>query len=158
MTNFKKYVVIGSIILAMGATTAFAASNYTTPEEAVAGLTGETVEDIISQKNETGKTYGTIANEAGKLEEFKKEMLAIKKQILDKKVAAGTMTQEKADEIYAALVENQATCDGTGNAKIGKAMGAGFGGMMGKGQGRGQGQGMGKGMGQGLCNGSCQVQ
>ena len=155
MTNLKKYFVIGTIVLAMGATTAFAAS-YSTPAGLVAGLTGKTEEDIIAQKNETGKTYGSIANEAGKLDEFQKEMLAIKKQILDKKVAAGTMTQEKADEIYAALVENQSTCDGTGNAKIGKSMGAGFGKMMGQGQGKGMGQG--RGQGQGLCNGTCQVQ
>lgn len=154
MTNFKKYFAIGTLALALFTTTAFAAASYQTPAEAVAGLTGKTVEDIISQKNETGKTYGTIAKDAGKLEEFKKEMLAVKKQMLDEKVAAGTMTQKQADEIYAALVENQAACDGTGNARIGKSMGAGFGGMMGQGKGRGQGRGM----GQGLCNGTCQVQ
>lgn len=156
MTNFKKYVVLGAVVLAMGATTltAFAASNYSTPAEAAAGLTGNTVEDIIAVKSETGKTYGTIAKDAGKLEEFKDEMIAVKKQILDEKVAAGTMTQEEADKIIIAIEENQLTCDGTGAARSGKMMGAGFGGMMG--QGRGQGKGLGN--GQGLRNGTCQIQ
>ena len=149
MTRLKKYAVIGSIILAMGATTAFAASSYTTPAEAAADLTGKSIEDVIAEKNETGKSFGAIANDAGKLEEFKKEILSIKKQLLDKKVASGTMTQERANEIYAALEENINNCDGTGASKIGKSMGAGFGSMM-RGQGRGQGQG--------ICNGSCKIQ
>lgn len=156
MTRLKKYAVIGSIILAMGTTTAFAVSNYATPAEAAAGLTGKSIEDVIAEKNETGKSFGTIANDAGKLEEFKKEILSIKKQILDKKVASGTMTQEKANEIYAALEEGIDNCDGTGTAKIGKSMGAGFGNMMG--QGNGQGNGQGRGQGQGRGNGSCKVQ
>ena len=108
----------------------------------------------LAEKNETGKTYGTIANEAGKLEEFKEEMLAIKKQILDEKVAAGVITREKADEIYAAIEKNQTICDGTGKSKIGNMMGAGFGNMMGQ----SSGQGLGKGKGKGLGNGFCQFQ
>lgn len=156
MTNLKKYVVLGAVVLVMGATTltAFAASNYSTPAEATAGLTGKTVEDIITEKNETGKTYGEIASEAGKLEEFKDEMLDVKKQILDEKVAAGIITQEEADEIIAAIEENQLNCDGTGSGRIGQGMGAGFGGMMGQGNGNGQGRGNGRGLG----NGSCQFQ
>lgn len=147
MTNFKKYVVLGTVVLAMAATTltAFAASNYSTPAEAVAGLTGKTVEDVIIEKRETGKTYGTIAYEAGKSEEFKNEMIATKKQILNEKVAAGTITQEEADKIIAAIEENQVNCDGTRTGKIGQKMGAGFGGMMGQGQRQGNGQALGNG-------------
>jgi len=156
MTNLRKYVVLGASMLAIVATTftAFAATNYSTPAEAVAGLTGKTVEDIIAVKNETGKTYGTIAYEAGKSEEFKDELLSIKKQILDERVAAGTITQEKANEIITAIEENQVNCDGIGSERNGKMMGAGFGGMMGQGSGRGQGRGN----GQGLGNSSCQFQ
>lgn len=150
MTRFKKLAVLGTAVLAIGATslTAFASSFYSTPAEAVAGLTGKTTEEIIAEKNETGKTYGTIADDAGKLQEFKDEMLKSKKAILDERVKEGLMTQQEADDIYAAIKENQANCTGTGNGMMGKQFGAGFGKMMGQGQGRGQG-------GCGLGNGSC---
>ena len=159
MTKLRKFATLGTMALIIGATSlvALAASAYNTPAEAVAGLTGKSVESIIAEKAETGKTYGTIAKEAGKLEEFKAENLEMKKDILSQKVAAGTMTQEKADEIIAALQENQANCDGTGSAKIGKGQGAGFGKVNGNGQGKGQGQGR-AGRGQGMRNGSCQAQ
>lgn len=159
MTKLRKFATLGTMALIIGATSlvALAASAYNTPAEAVAGLTGKSVESIIAEKAETGKTYGTIAKEAGKLEEFKAENLEMKKDILSQKVAAGIMTQEKADEIIAALQENQANCDGTGSAKIGKGQGAGFGKLNGNGQGKGQGQGR-AGRGQGMRNGSCQAQ
>lgn len=161
MTNMKKFLSIGAVVLAVGAAsiTAFAASNYSTPAEAVAGLTGKTTAQVIEERQDTGKTYGTIANDAGKLEEFQEENLQIKKDALDKRVTDVTLTREKADEIIAALEANQATCDGTGSAKVGQKYGAGFGsgnggggcGMKnGNGQGRGQGGGMGN--GQGTCN------
>ena len=45
MKNIKKVVSLGAIVFAIGATsvTAFAASNYTTRAEAVAGLTGKQI-------------------------------------------------------------------------------------------------------------------
>ncbi|NCA79964.1 MAG: DUF2680 domain-containing protein [Sphingobacteriia bacterium] len=158
MTKFKKFAAFGVTALIIGATsiTAFAVSNYSTPAEAAAGVTGKSVQSVIDERSQTGKTYGTIANDAGKLAEFKAEILAIKKDALAKKVAAGTMTQERADEIIAALEANQANCDGTGSARIGQKMGAGFGGMNGNGNGQGRGQG---GAGRGMGNqGSCLIQ
>ncbi|HYE68913.1 MAG TPA: hypothetical protein VEA58_09900 [Anaerovoracaceae bacterium] len=151
MKKFKRFIMIGAMVMLVGATTvtAFAASSYGTPAEAVAGLTGKTVEDVIAERSESGKTYGTIANDAGKLEEFRAEMLQIKKDALAEKVAAGLMTQERADEIAAAIENNQTNCDGTGAARIGQGMGAGFGGMQGNGQGN-------RGFGQ--FGGNCQVQ
>lgn len=151
MKKFKRFIMVGAMVMVVGATTvtAFAASSYDTPAEALAGLTGKTVEDVIAERTETGKTYGTLANDAGKLEEFRAEVLQIKKDILAEKVAAGLMTQERADEIAAAIENNQANCDGTGNARIGQGMGAGFGGMQGNGQGN-------RGFGQ--FGGNCQAQ
>lgn len=139
MAKLKKIAAIGALVLVIGATsiTAFAASKYNSPAEAVAGLTGKTVESIVSERAETGKTYGEIAKEAGKLEEFKSENLQIKKDILAKRVADGTMTQARADEIIKAVDERQATCDGTGNGGTGCGMGAGFGRGSGSGNGRG---------------------
>lgn len=160
MLKFKKTMIIGAMVLTIGATslTAFAASKYNTPAQAAAGLTGKTVESVISEKAETGKTYGTIAKEAGKLTEFKNETLEIKKDALDDKVKNGTLTQERADEIMAALKENQKNCDGTGSDRIGQKMGAGFGGNGGK-NGGGMGKGQGKGEGQGLgFSGTCQAE
>lgn len=153
MTKFKKLAVIGTMVLALAATsiTAFAAA-YDSPANVVSNLTGKTVESVIAEKRDTGKTYGAIAKEAGKLEEFKDEILEAKKAFLAEKVAAGTMTQEEADKIIAALEQNQATCDGTGSARIGQKMGAGFGRMNGSRQGLGQGAGFGRmnGVGRGM--------
>jgi hypothetical protein len=159
MRKMKKFVMAGAMILTIGAAsaTAFAASSYNTPAEALAGLTGKSVEDVTAERYETGKTYGTIANDAGKLEDFQSEMLQIKKDILAQRVKDGTMTQERADEILAAIEENQAYCDGTGQAGFGRGSGAGFGQGAGAGYGmmRGYGQG-GRGLGQ--CGGWYQAQ
>mgnify|MGYP000868963646 CR=1 FL=1 len=163
MKKIKRLIIIGAMVMAAGATsvTAFAASSYSTPAEALAGLTGRTVEDVTAERYETGKTYGTIANDAGKLEEFQAEMLQIKKDLLAKRVEAGLITQAQADEIVAAIEKNQANCEGTGLAGIGKNMGMGFGRMQGNGLGYGQGSGSDYGQGIrgfGQCGGICQVQ
>lgn len=166
MLKLKKLMIIGGIVMAVATTslTTFAVAAYTSPAEAVAGITGKTVESVIAEKKDTGVTYGTIAKNAGKLDEFKKEMLQIKTDRLTAKVKAGTMTQAKADEIIKAIKENQAKCDGTGSAKIGQKMGAGFGNGNGSGNGQGKGQGNGlgqgnggQGRGQGNCDGTCQA-
>lgn len=94
------------------------------------------------------------AVQAASLEDRKAAILELKKEILAQRVADGTMTQEQADQILTALIENQAACDGTGSARIGQKYGAGFG--MGNGQGRGGRMGMGR--GQGLCGGACLAQ
>jgi hypothetical protein len=152
MKTMKKLVVTGVAVfmLAAGSVTAFAASQYSTPAEAVAGLTGREVRSVIDERTQTGKTYGSIANEADVLDEFKEEILGMKKDALAARVAAGTMTQEQADAVMAGIEANQANCDGTGTGcgpnGAGCGMGAGFG------QGRGQ---SGRGMGNGLRDGSC---
>lgn len=159
----KKFIIIGAAILMFGAmtVTAYASSAYETPAEAAAALTGKTTEEVVTQKQDSDMTYGEIAADAGKLEEFKTEMLEIKKDRLDEKVADGTLTQEKADEIYKAIEEKAANCDGTGSGQIGKNYGVGFG--MGNGQGNGsgnngqgnKGNGMGNGNGNGNGTGVC---
>jgi hypothetical protein len=140
MTKFKKFALIGLAVLTVTAMsiTTFAVS-YKTPAEIVAGLTGQTVDSATAERTETGKTYGTIANEAGKLAEFKAQILETKKAALQEKVDAGTLSQDRANEIIAAMEQNQASCDGTGTGRIGRNMGAGFDRGMGSGQCRGQG-------------------
>lgn len=103
---------------------------------------------------ETGKTFGAIAAEAGKLEEFKQKILEAREQILSEDVEKGVITQEEADDIIEAVKERQALCDGTGYGygcgRGGYGYGCGYGGA---GYGRGYGRGMGGGWGR--RNGSC---
>ena len=120
------------------------ATNAATSAGILARLTGQSIEQIMAQRA-TGITFGTIAQEAGILGEFKVQTLEQKKTILDQRVKAGNLTQAQADQIYNSIKTNQATCDGTGSARIGQRNGAGF----------GQGQGMGAGQGNGNGNGSC---
>ena len=129
MTNLKKLVVLGAVILAVGSTSVMAyAAATATPAEIAASVTGRTLDQVTEEKTQNEITYGAVAKNYDSLEEFQKAMLENKIAILE---------------------ENQLTCDGTGEAKIGQSFGAGFGGMMGKGQGAGLGQGQGQGRGQG---------
>lgn len=100
---------------------------------------------ILGEK--TGKTCGTIANEAGVLTQFQAEVLEMKKDRLQTRVQAGTMSQEQADAIIETLKENQANCEGKGQCGVGQSMGACFGAGSGLGQGAGTGQRLGKGRG-----------
>ena len=121
------------------------------PAEAAAGVTGQTLEQVTAEKLETGKTYGAIANDAGKLAEFKDAMIQMKQEELNERVAEGTITQERANDIMAVIEERTADCDGTGPAD-GTRLGGGFGrGGSGAGKGAGRGQGYGMGGGQGTC-------
>lgn len=150
MKTMKRYAAAGIVavlILAVGSVTAFAASTYSTPAEAIAALAGREVQSVINERTETGKTYGTIANEAGVLDEFKEEMLEIKSEKIAARVADGTITQEQADAILERMEANQANCNGNGTGGgAGCRMGAGFG----KAYVSERGQG-GCGMGNGLC-------
>ncbi|PKM77203.1 MAG: hypothetical protein CVU90_08605 [Firmicutes bacterium HGW-Firmicutes-15] len=147
MKRFKKLVMAFTVIAVLGAGSAAYAATAMTPAEIAAGLTGKSVETLY-QERAAGKTYGTIANEAGKIEEFKSQMLEQKKIVLDQRVADGNLTQEQADTRYNSIKDNQANCDGTGNAKMGKNSGLGLG------QGNGMGNGRGAGGGAGICNGT----
>jgi hypothetical protein len=163
MKGIKKVIALGTMVLTMGAASgaAFAATSYNSPAEAAAALTGKTKASIISERVQSGNTYGKIASEAGVLNEFKSEMLEIRKNKLNTRVQNQTMTQEQADAIIKSIEANQADCDGTHTARIGNAMAAQFGAgsAMGKGNGEAQGlaagarDGKGKGIGQGLAGG-----
>lgn len=113
MKRWQKVLITGLLSLGV-ATTAFATSNYTNPAQIVAALTNRSVDSVVDERYQTGKTFGMIADEAGKLIEFKQEMLELKKDELAKCVADGTMTQERADQIIERMRERQAYCDGEG--------------------------------------------
>ncbi len=156
MKNMKKLIVAGIAVLTLTAAsvTAFAVSQYNTPAEAVAGLSGREVQSVMDERAQTGKTYGTIANEAGVLDKFKAEILEMKKDTVAARVAAGTITQEQADVILARMEENQANCYGTGTGCGRNGTGLGVGAGFGQGNGKGRGQ-HGTGIGNGLRDGSC---
>jgi len=163
MSKFKKAILIGITVLALSSlsVTAFAASRYGSPAEAVAAMTGKTVEAVRQERAETGKRYGEMAREAGKSEEFRAEKLEIMKDRLAKKVADGKITQERADEILAAIEERMANCDGTGSQSherlgLGNGECGGNGGEKTRG-GQGPRDGSGnRGNGGGDCTGECQ--
>ena len=135
MTKRKVMVMIGILLLVIsaGSIMVFAAT-YNSPAEVLAVVTGKTVDKVVAERRETGKTYGTMAKDAGSLEEFRKEMLEMKKAVLKDKVKDDTITQEKADEILARIEENQLNCDGSGYMMDGERMGMGMGGRLNGGQ------------------------
>lgn len=149
MKNIKKTALV-TLAAAVVLTTSVAfAAEFKTPADIVSALTGKTAAEVQEERVE-GKTYGTIAQESGKLDEFKTQMLEQKKAILDQRVKDGVITQERADQIYNAVKSNSANCEGTGDG-VGKKYNAGF----------GRGQGMGKGgfgrmnNASGTCGGNC---
>jgi hypothetical protein len=85
MMNFKKLLVVATVVGLLGAAGAAYAATAKTPAEITAELTGKTVGELCSERS-TGKTFGTIANEAGKLAELKIQVLEQKKIILDQRV------------------------------------------------------------------------
>lgn len=149
MKRYKKVIFTVVALFVVGtASIAYGASGARTPAEVISSLTEKSVEQLYEEREE-GKTFGTIAKEAGKLDEFKSEMLKEKKAILDERVENGELTQERADTIYNSIKENQVDCDGTGSQGIGKENGQRFGGGKGNGMGRRSGSGRGMGNGRG---------
>ena len=145
MKNFKKFAGVLAIV-GMIATAGIAyAATSKTPAEIAAGLTGKTVE-ALNQERAAGKTYGAIAAEAGKLDDFQALMLEQKKAILDQRVKDGSLTQAEADAIYNNMKNNMANCDGSGLSGKGNGQGCslGIGGGCGMGAGQGNGQGNGR--------------
>lgn len=126
MKNLKIILAIAVAAAVLTMTGAAFAADFKTPLEIVSQLTGKSAESLNTERAE-GKTYGAIAKENGKLDEFKKEMQEQKKAILDQRVADGKLTREEADKIYNMLKENMETCDGSGSGGFGRKSGIGFG-------------------------------
>lgn len=118
MKNIKKLVLSLAVVSVLSTSVVFGVAATKSSADITVGLTGKTVEQVEVERA-SGKTYGTIANEAGKLDEFKTESLKQKKVVLDQRVKDGNLTQAAADEIYNSIVTSQATCDGTGSAGCG---------------------------------------
>jgi hypothetical protein len=154
--NLKKVAVVITIVSVLGVAGAAFAVTVKTPADIASELTGKTVEELRNERV-AGKTYGAIANETDKLEEFKAQILEQRKALLDQRVIDGTLTQEQADEIYNNLLNSIANCDGTKIGEgIGKNFSVGFGkgnGMVGKRSGAADGTGSADGKGSGYKGG-----
>jgi hypothetical protein len=160
MKKNKLFLVLSVVtILVIGlSTAAFAATDFKTPAEIVAGLTGKTVDEAAADR-QAGTTYGAQAKAADKLDEFQTERLALCKQNLDQAVLDGKLTQAEADKILEEMDLRMEACDGTGTGLgQGERNGTGTGLCDGTGAGqnseRGNGTGMGMGMGRGAGNGN----
>lgn len=136
-----KKIIAGVVVAGILGTAGIAyAAEYKTPAEIVSGLTGMATEKVIEERQD-GTRYGTQAEEAGKLEEFKAAMLEQRKAQLDELVKEGKLTREEADARLKAIEENMANCIGDGS---GARMGGGKGMMFGRGNGQGIGNGQGR--------------
>lgn len=160
MKHLKTKVILFTAVsvLTLGSAVTVSAAGRHRPADIVAAITGRAVANVIQERFETGKTFGTIAAEAGKLDEFKDEMLNAKEEILNENVENGVISQEQADEILETVQERQAECDGTGygdglGCGFGYGDGTGNGCIYGDGNGFGNGNGYGKGNGYGNGNG-----
>jgi len=148
MKHRKLFSLLAAAALVAAMSVPAFAAQYTGPADACAGVTGQP-EEIIQSKRQSGKTYGQIASDYGKLPEFKAAMLEIKEDVLDGMVNAGRITQEQASKAIKAVKERQAACDGTGSN--GQGLGLGLGADNGQGAGNGQGGGNGMRLRDGSC-------
>lgn len=135
MKKLTRIFLVVTMILAVSSKAffVFAASNYTTPAEVVAGLTGQTVDSVIAEHNETGKNYGQIATEAGSQNEFLDEMALLREDKIAAKVDSGDITQAQADQILTLIAAHQALGNGLFD-RIGQKLGLGRGMVNGFGQ------------------------
>lgn len=127
MKTLKTILAVFVITAVLGSSVAvFAANEKQSPIDVLVNITNYSVEEIKEQVSQ-GKRLGLIAEEAGHLEAFKEQMLAIKKLRIEQRVIDGKLSQEQADKILQHFEEKSAVCDGTGGEKIGRACKASFG-------------------------------
>jgi len=160
MKKNKLFLVLSVVaILVIGmSTAAFAASDYKTPAEIVAGLIGKTADEVTADR-QSGTSYGAQAKAADKLDEFQTERLALYAKSLDQAVLDGKITRADADKLLENMKLRMGDCDGTGTgAGQGERNGTGTGLCDGTGAGqnseRRNGTGMGMGRGAGIGSGS----
>ncbi len=150
MKNVKKLIVLVTAIGVLGLSGIVYAADIKTPADIAAAVTGKSITDVNTE-HDGGKTYGTIAKDAGKLDEFKTQMLEQRKAALEQRVKDGTLTQQQADQILTRINNNRAACNGTGNEGLGGGNCAGLGqGNMGAGRNNGAGTCDGSGFGGGM--------
>ena len=130
-------IVASAAIITFTSVQAYATYVRKTMPELAAEVTGQTVDQLIAERETSGKTIGQILADEGKLDEFNAAKLAELKLQLNDDVTSGKLTQAEADAIYLTRSTNIAACDGTG---VNTQKGSGIG-MMGSNYGSGTGTG-----------------
>ena len=123
MKHVKRNLLLftAAVVLSMAPAATAMAAEYQTPADTAAEVTGRSVEDVARERFETGKTYGNIAAEDGRLDEFKAQRLEIQEAILSERAEQGLISQEEMERILNGIKARQAVCDGTGDGEIGRA-------------------------------------
>jgi len=133
MKRLTMLLVMGLVVISLVGTTVFAAEVIKTPAEVYSDLSGVSVNEAYEQRG-SDKTFGQLAEEIDKYDEFREEMLNNKKAIIAERVKKGQITQEQADELLSAIEEH--LCTTPGEQRLGREYGIGFGrGMNGQGSG-----------------------
>jgi len=73
-------LALATVVTVLGISGAVYAADIKTPADIAAALTGKSV-TVVNEERAAGSTYGTIANEAGKIDEFKAKIVEQKKAI-----------------------------------------------------------------------------
>ena len=144
----KAALITAISVISIGSAVTASAAEHRTPADIVASLTGKAVANVIQERSETGKTFGMLAAEAGKLEEFKSEMLTAKEEVCD-----GTGNGAGLGCVYGNGAGNGPGCVYGNGPGCGYGNGAGNGPGCGYGNGAGRGNGNGWGRGQGAGRG-----
>ena len=124
MRKITALIAAGAIISVMMAVDVSAAC-YRTPLGACAGVTGESA-SYIAQQRYAGAAYGSLAQEAGKLDDYHEAILEMQKERFSQLVREGRLPQEQADEMLKIMEEQQYLCEGIGDC-LGAEGGCGYG-------------------------------
>ena len=138
MKKYKRLAAILTVLALLTVSVVVFAASVKSPGEILSGLTGQSQEALAEKKAE-GETYGTMAANAGVLEQFRAGMLERRMAFIDQKVEEGKLTPEDAEQFKAAIQERQENCDGTGDNErlnIGQKLTKGIMARRGGGQGR----------------------
>lgn len=142
MKRFVKAIALAAVAVILTTTGVALAAEFKSPVEILSDISGQPVEDLRDKRLE-GEPYGAIAQDYGKLDQFRDQMIEQKKAILQQRVEDGHLTPEQAEEIESSL---GTVCDGEGGGSCGQGYGIGFGRDF-SGRKDGQGRGLGRGHG-----------
>lgn len=119
----KKLLVIGLVgVLAIGLGAMSFADAFSSPAEVYADLSGTSVAEAYELKG-ANKTFGELAEENGFLNDFEAATRAGKINMVQARVADGTLEQEDADEIISQIND----CEGTRESRLGQLFNMRFG-------------------------------
>lgn len=124
--NKKKIILsLGAIALlvTLSTQTVFASEVNLTPAGILSKITGKSIESLTEERKETNKSYGAMAKEEGIFDDFKEEMIEVKKARINELLENNEITKEEADKMISSFND----CDGTGKQGKDGNMGMKFG-------------------------------